>query len=94
MRSRCHQHAEFKVWSGRHIWLWFVADYNRKSGMIGAAASEAEAISEARRSIEEMSDSLPISGRAQLPHKWSTVGGTGLAQEPCEARAVSTVADS
>jgi hypothetical protein len=78
MRSRCHQHAEFKVWSGRHIWLWFVADYNRKSGVIGAAATEAEAVSEARRSIEEMSApcqspvvrSCPINGLPSAERGW------------------------
>jgi hypothetical protein len=46
--------TSFQIWNGRHTWFWFVTDTNRSSAAIGAAANKAEAIGEARRSIEEM----------------------------------------
>jgi hypothetical protein len=54
MRSRSHLGITFKVWNGQQTWLWFVADGRRKSGTIGATATEAEAVHEACRSIEKM----------------------------------------
>jgi hypothetical protein len=45
----------FKVWTGRGIWFWFVVNPQRNGGTIGVAATETEAIDEARWSIEEMS---------------------------------------
>jgi hypothetical protein len=46
--------TSFAIWNGRRTWFWFVADSSRSGAAIGAAANKAEAIGEARRSIEEM----------------------------------------
>ena len=60
--SRNHMGIEFAVWDGRQSWFWFVGNPERAGGIIGAAASELEAEREARSSIEEISDSIVISG--------------------------------
>ncbi len=46
--------TSFEIWNGHHTWFWFVADTCCSSAAIGAAANQADAIGEARRSIEEM----------------------------------------
>ncbi len=74
MRSRSHLGTSFEVWKGQHTWFWFVADPRCNSAAIGAAANEAEAIREARSSIEEMS----VRGRvstAALPAIGKTTAG-------------------
>jgi hypothetical protein len=55
MRSRSYLGTSFAVWNGRHSWFWFVTGPGSSGAAIGAAANEAEAIREARSSIEEMS---------------------------------------
>jgi hypothetical protein len=45
----------YEVWTGQGTWFWYVANPQRNCGAIGAAATETEAIGEARSSIEEMS---------------------------------------
>jgi hypothetical protein len=45
----------FEVWTGQGTWFWCVANPQRNCGAIGTAATETEAIREARSSIEEMS---------------------------------------
>ena len=45
----------FEVWACQGTWLWYVGNPERNGGTIGAAATETEAIREARSSIEEMS---------------------------------------
>ena len=60
MRStKNHLGIGFEVWTARQTWFWLVADLER-NGIIGAAATESEAEHEARRSIEELSDSLAL----------------------------------
>jgi hypothetical protein len=59
--SKSHLGIGFEVWTARQTWFWFVADLDR-NGMIGAAATESEAEREARRSIEELSDSITLAG--------------------------------
>src|SRR6266849_5671560 len=54
MRIGNHLGTSFEIWSGQHTWFWFVADGCCDGAAIGAAANEAEAIREARWSIEEM----------------------------------------
>jgi len=46
----------FEVWTGQGAWFWHIAIAQRNCGAIGAAATETEAIREARSSIEEMSE--------------------------------------
>jgi hypothetical protein len=53
MNSQMYNGTRFEVWSSERTWFWLVAnDYC--GGAIGAAASEPEAVREARRSIEEL----------------------------------------
>jgi len=59
--SKNHLGIGFEVWTAQQTWFWFVADLER-NGMIGAAATESEAEHEARRSIEELSDSIWAAG--------------------------------
>ncbi|MBV8450981.1 MAG: hypothetical protein JOZ29_01735 [Deltaproteobacteria bacterium] len=54
MRIGNYLGTSFEIWNGRHTWFWFVADACCTGAAIGAAANEAEAIREARLSIEEM----------------------------------------
>jgi hypothetical protein len=54
MLIRNHLGSTFEIWTGRHTWFWFIADGYGNGAAIGAAANEAEAIGEARLSIEEM----------------------------------------
>jgi hypothetical protein len=54
--SKNHLGVGFEVWNAQQSWFWFVANTNR-NGMIGAAATELDAISDARASIEELSNS-------------------------------------
>jgi hypothetical protein len=54
--SKHHLGIGFEVWSAQQSWFWFVYNTNR-SGMIGAATTESDAIREAHSSIEEISNS-------------------------------------
>ena len=54
--SKNHLGIGFEVWNAQQSWFWLVDNTNR-NGMIGAAASESDAIAEARSSIEEISSS-------------------------------------
>jgi len=54
--SKHHLGVGFEVWYAQQSWFWFVANTNR-NGMIGAAATESDAVRDARSSIEELSDS-------------------------------------
>jgi hypothetical protein len=51
----------FEVWNAQQSWFWLVENTNRK-GVIGAAATESDAMREARASIEEISNSKHDSG--------------------------------
>jgi hypothetical protein len=59
MRSRRHHLGiGFEVWGARDdqpSWFWLVVDSRRSGGTIGSAATEADAISDACASIEEIS---------------------------------------
>ncbi len=52
--SGSHLGIGFEVWTGQRTWFWFVASPRGNGGAIGAAASEADAVREARLSIEQM----------------------------------------
>jgi hypothetical protein len=54
MRIHTHCGIGFQVWNGPQSWFWFVVNPHRDGGAIGAAASEADAMHEARMSIEEI----------------------------------------
>jgi hypothetical protein len=66
-----------EVWTRQGTWFWYVVNPLGNGGSIGAAATETEAIREARSSIEEMSartehelqprSSLTISPRSKNP---------------------------
>jgi hypothetical protein len=53
MSSQSHKGVRFDVWSSQRTWFWMVLN-DCRGGAIGVAATEPEAIREARRSIEEM----------------------------------------
>jgi len=53
-RLRHYLGTDFEVWDGQPTWFWFVIDPYRDGGAIGAAATEADAIREACRSIDGM----------------------------------------
>ena len=59
--SRHHLGVGFEVWSAQQSWFWFVENTNR-NGMIGAAATESDAIRDAESSIEEISNSSASPG--------------------------------
>ena len=54
--SRHYLGIGFEVWNAQQSWFWLVENTNR-NGMIGAAATESDAIAEAHSSIEEISNS-------------------------------------
>ncbi|MGH7780360.1 MAG: hypothetical protein ACREQR_11090 [Candidatus Binataceae bacterium] len=55
MKIRNHMGVGFEVRKEQHSWFWLVINPDRDGAAIGAAATEAEAISEACSLIEEAS---------------------------------------
>ena len=53
MDSWIHIGDKFEVWKKREAWFWRVFNVEPSGAAIGAAASEAEAVREARLYIEE-----------------------------------------
>jgi hypothetical protein len=56
---RSHLGTSFTVWNRRQTWFWMVLNQHGNGGTIGTAATEAEALRDARSSIEEMSGQRP-----------------------------------
>jgi hypothetical protein len=54
--SKHHLGVGFQVWHSQQSWFWLVANTNR-NGVIGAAATELDAMRDARSSIEEIANS-------------------------------------
>jgi len=54
--SRNHPENTFEVWEDGESWFWMVVSPHSDGGTIGAAATEAEAIRDARSLIEEPSE--------------------------------------
>ena len=75
MRFLSHMGVRFELWNRQQTWFWYVVNPRRSGGTIGAAATEVEAIREARWSIEEMSVSRPP----------GTSGSLGIAIIACDA---------
>jgi hypothetical protein len=68
MSSLTHRGIRFYVWNGPQAWFWLVVNERRDAGVVGAAAREADAIREARSSIEEISLNPPLGeSRPNLP---------------------------
>jgi hypothetical protein len=61
-----HLDISFQIWNGRHLWFWFVADQRGSGAAIGAAPNQADAICEARLSIEEMAARRSASEAARI----------------------------
>lgn len=55
MSSGTHLGIPFYIWNGDQGWFWLIVDRRYDAGVVGAAAREADAIIEARLSIEELS---------------------------------------
>lgn len=54
MFSHSYRSADIEIWNRGGAWFWSVADRGGNRGSVGAAASKAEAVRDARRSIEEI----------------------------------------
>jgi hypothetical protein len=62
IRSRSHLEVGFKVWEDHHqCWLWLVVGPHSDGGTVGAAATEADAIRDARSLIENTLQLNPAS---------------------------------
>jgi hypothetical protein len=59
MGTRIHRGTGFEVWTSQQSWFWRVATPCRNGGTVGAAASEADAVSEACTAIDEMPSCSP-----------------------------------
>jgi hypothetical protein len=55
---RTYLGTNFEIWTGQQSWFWRFSDRNR--GSIGAAASEADAVRDACRAIEETAATAPF----------------------------------
>ena len=55
---RTYLGTDFEIWTGQQTWFWRFSARNR--GSVGAAASEADAVREACRAIEESAGSFPL----------------------------------
>jgi hypothetical protein len=64
MTMRTHLGTRFEIWTGQQSWFWRFSDPSRAAGSIGAAASEADAVRDARFAIEEMFAARPRPTRA------------------------------
>jgi hypothetical protein len=51
--------VNFELWSSRGAWFWRIINLPRNRGIIGAAATEAEAKREASATIEELLGPTP-----------------------------------
>jgi|SRR5271167_3671144 len=51
--NRDHLGSRIDVWSGQENWFWLVVNPRRDGGIIGSAATEADAVREACVAIEE-----------------------------------------
>ena len=68
-RRRARRHRSpitVEVWTCQGTWFWYVVNPQRNGGTIGAAATEMEALDEARSSIEEMSARRARGAASQL----------------------------
>ena len=54
--SRSHLEIGFEVWAHGQSWFWLVVPPHSVGGTIGAAASEADAIRDARLLIEDLAE--------------------------------------
>lgn len=57
---RNHLGVGFEIWTDKWTWFWSLSDPHERAGAVGATASGADAIDEARLAIEEL---LQRSGR-------------------------------
>ncbi len=56
MNSHNYLGRTFEVWNGQRSWFWMLTEPGRDGGTVGAAASRADAIRAACRSIEEAAE--------------------------------------
>ena len=59
MFSHIHCGTGFEIWTSQQSWFWRLSDPHRNRGSVGAAATEAEAMRDARLAIEENSPCQP-----------------------------------
>ena len=82
MSSHRYLGASFEVWPQQQTWLWFVVT-PLGGGTIGAAATEAQAITDACSSIEEASAAERCGQIEQAAVRWNR----SLASLACYLRA-------
>ncbi|MHB8384746.1 MAG: hypothetical protein ACYDC3_20705, partial [Candidatus Binataceae bacterium] len=63
MSNRSYGGIGFEIRNAGRAWYWLVDSANRGGGSIGAAATEAAAVDEARAAIEEISALHDVSRR-------------------------------
>ncbi len=56
----------FCVWNAQRGWFWLIVNRRGDAGVVGAAAKEADAIREARLSIEEMASKAKLTYASKL----------------------------
>ena len=57
IHRRNHQGMSFELWTNQGAWFWGLVNPPRRSGVVGVARTEAEAVREARGAIEELANS-------------------------------------
>ena len=70
---RSHLEIGFKVWENRQGWLWLIDSPHSNGGTIGAAATEDQAIHDARSLIENL-DTRAMSARSSKPDRMNGPG--------------------
>jgi hypothetical protein len=77
---RSHLEIGFKVWENRQGWLWLIDNPHSNGGTIGAAATEDQAIHDARSLIENL-DTRATSARSSKPDRMNGPGGAAVLLE-------------
>ena len=86
--SKNHLGIGFEVWNYQSSWFWLVDNTNR-NGMIGAAATESDAIAEAHSSIEEISEFVRAPRLGMLARKARAISRFGLRRDRVRTRCLS-----
>ena len=69
--NRNHLGTGFEVWNSQESWFWLVSSPHSNGAVIGAAATEAEAVREARSSIRRMAADRRAIASAARTHRAS-----------------------
>jgi hypothetical protein len=81
-RGRHRSPITFEVWTSQGTWVWHVLNPERNGGTIGVAATQKEAIRDARSSIKEMSARQSHIATAQLTGNFAATEESKLNAKP------------